>query len=338
MAAATRTSMDVVITLHPGFQPLDVTGPHEVFNAANEVMDELGRSGPRYRLMRAAAEAGPVTGESGLQMVAEHSFADISGSVTRRSPIHTLVIPGGSVAPADDPPDVVAWLATDPPVQRLATVCTGTFIAAAAGLLEGRRVTTHWARAGELAKRHPDLSVDPDPIYINVDHIWTAAGVTAGIDLALALVEQDCGAEVARWVAQYLVVYLHRPGGQSQFSAPVWTRPAEGAPIRNACDIIHAELDADLSVEALADRVNLSSRHFARRFRSEVGEPVAKHVERQRVEAARQILETEDVGLGVVAKRCGFGSAETLRRAFHRRLEISPDAYRRQFSSATTGS
>ncbi len=339
--------MRVVIVLYPGFQPLDVTGPHEVLAAANEVMDGLGRKGPRYELVRAAVSAGPVASESGLQLVAEHSFADVAASASAnsnsnsksaspRAPIHTLLIPGGTGAMADQEA-TVTWLAAGVPAQRVATVCTGTFLAADAGLLHGRRVTTHWARAGELARRHPDLTVDPDPIYIKSDHLWTSAGVTAGIDLALALVEEDCGAEVARLVARYLVVYLRRPGGQSQFGTPVWSEPAIGAPIRDACDIIHAELEGDLSVNALAARVGLSSRHFARRFRSEVGEPVAKHVERLRVEAARQLLETGDLGLEAVATECGFGSAEILRRAFHRRLEISPDAYRRQFVSTAKG-
>ncbi len=319
----------VAFTLYPGFQPLDLTGPHEVFEGANVALDRLGRRGPRYELVIAAETAGAVRSESGMDVVAQRSFDELPKK------IHTLVIPGGSGASAGAQAEALTdWLRGAPSPGRLATVCTGAFIAADADLLDGLRVTTHWRRAGDLALRHETLTVDPDPIYIKQGSVWTSAGVTAGIDLALALVEEDCGAEIARLVAQYLVVYLHRPGGQSQFATPTWSRSAEGAPIRQACDIIHAELNSDLSVEALASRVGLSARHFARCFKSEVGETVARHVERRRVEAARQLLETEHVGLDTVASQCGFGSAETLRRAFHRRLDLSPDAYRRQFASS----
>lgn len=319
----------VAFALYPGFQPLDLTGPFEVFATANHVLDFFERDEPRYELIIAAEAAGPVRAESGMTLYADAAFDAVSG------PLHTLVIPGGMGA-RDDNPSLVEWLRQiAPDAGRVATVCTGTFLAAAAGLCDGRRVTTHWMWAGALAESYPDTTVDPDPIYINDGTLWTSAGVTSGIDLALALVEEDCGAEVARNVARLLVVYLHRPGGQSQFAAPVWSKPAEGEPIRDACDIMHAELDGDLSVDALAARVGMSSRHFSRCFRSEIGETVARHVERLRVEAARQILEKETVGMDVVARRCGFGTAETLRRAFHRRLATSPDAYRRQFRSAS---
>lgn len=320
----------IVFTTFPGIQPLDLTGPHEVFATASRVVEGLGRNEPGYELVIAATASGPVVAESGMAIYAPHALSDIS------EPIHTLVIPGGDGAVDASHPELVAWLGQHAAgAQRVATICTGTFLAAAAGLCDHKRVTTHWSRAGELAQQYPNITVDPDPIYIFDDGLWTSAGVTAGIDLALALVEHDLGPEVARIVARYLVVYLHRPGGQSQFAAPVWSKSAEAAPIRLACEIIHDELAGDLSVDALAERVGLSSRHFTRRFRSEIGEPVGRHIERLRVEAARQILETDSVGLEAVAARCGFGTTETLRRAFHRRLEISPDAYRRQFSSSS---
>ena len=325
------TDRRVVFTLYPDLQPLDLTGPFEVFATANHILDHLQRDDPRYELVLAAQEAGPVRSESGMTLHADVAFADIASD----TPIHTIVIPGGLGA-RDVEDAFVDWLRdVAPAAQRIATVCTGTFPAAAAGLCDGRRVTTHWMWAGSLAEQYPDTTVDPDPIYIDDDNLWTSAGVTSGIDLALALVEHDCGAEVARHIARMLVVYLHRPGGQSQFAAPVWSKPAEGAPIKDACDIIHNELDGDLSVDALAARVGMSSRHFSRCFRSEVGETVARHVERLRVEAARQILERESVGMDAVALRCGFGTSETLRRAFHRRLDISPDAYRRQSRSTS---
>lgn len=322
----------VVIPLFAGMQPVDMVGPHEVLAGANEAMDRLGRQGRRYRLITAALAAGPVKAESGLVLCADVALADVKA--TARNPVHTLLIPGGDGV-HERPLELIDHIARlGSKAERVATVCSGAFLAAAAGLCDGRRVTTHWSVAGQLADMHPNLTVDPDPIYIHDGPLWTSAGVTSGIDLALALVEHDCGSEIARIVARYMVVYLQRPGGQSQFAAPVWSKAAEGAPIRQACDIIHAELSGDLSVDTLASRVGLSPRHFTRKFRSEIGEPVGKHVERLRVEAARQVLETEQVGLDAVAKRCGFGSAETLRRAFHRRLGCSPNDYRRQFATA----
>lgn len=319
----------VVTTLFPGVQSLDAVGPFEVLHAANRVLDAQKLPAPRYKLVLAAVESGPVRSESGLGMVADRALRNVRG------PIDTLLIPGGDGA-QEDHPELVTWIAKNSGrAERIATVCTGTFLAAKAGLLNDKTVTTHWSRAGQLATEHPSAVVDPDPIYIQDGKVWSSAGVTSGIDLALALVETDCGPHVARVVARYLVVYLHRPGGQSQFAAPVWSKAAEGQPIKTACEIIHRELDGDLSATALAARVGLSPRHFTRRFRAEIGEPVGRHVERFRVEAARQILETESVGLDDVARRCGFGTAETLRRSFHRRLSISPAAYRRQFSSAS---
>ncbi len=319
----------VAIVCFPGIQPLDVAGPHEVLAGANQANDHLNGTGPIYDIELLAAEPGPVSGESGLTIVAPNGLP-----TDRRW--DTILVPGGEgsrpargAASPDDP--LVRWLAEHGPLaRRVATVCTGTFLAAAAGLCQGRRVTTHWNNAAELAAAHPECTVDPDPIYVRDGDLWTSAGVTAGIDLALALVEQDCGSAVAQLVARHLVVYLRRPGGQSQFASAVWAEPTELAPIRAACDAIHHSPADDLSVDALAHRVGLSARHLTRLFQAELGEPPARYVERVRVEAARTILERESVCLDQVAERCGFGTAETLRRAFHRRLGISPAAYRRQ--------
>lgn len=325
----------IAFLLLDDLQPLDLVGPHEVFVGANDAADHLGRSGVRYDVELVAPTLEPVVSESGLAMMPTTTLADMANLAAGE--IGTIVVPGGRGARSADAA-MIEWLRRHGPrAQRVATICTGAFVAAAAGLCDGRRVTTHWAFAGELASCFPDLSVDPDPIYIEDSaldapfQLWTSAGVTSGIDLSLAIVERDLGAEVARLVARHLVVYLHRPGGQSQFAAPVWADATEVAPIKQACEIIHRELDGDLSAHRLAADVGLSTRHFTRRFRTEIGEPVGRHVERLRVEAARQILETEHVGLDAVARRCGFGTAETLRRAFHRRLQISPDAYRRSF-------
>lgn len=314
----------VAIVCYDGIQPLDVVGPHEVLAGANQAMDHLGHDQPRYDVELVAVEPGPIRGESGLTVTAEHPLrAD--------RPYDTIIVPGGSTSRHQ--PELVEWLAAaGPRARRVTSVCTGTFLLASAGLCRQRTVTTHWAYAAELSTAHPELRVDPDPIYLRDGNLWTSAGVTAGIDLTLALVEDDCGTAVAQLVARHLVVYLRRPGRQSQFSSAVWAEPTEVAPIRAACDLVHRSPGSDLDVETLARHVGLSPRHFTRLFRSEIGEPPGRYVERVRVEAARSILEREPVGLDQVASRCGFGTAETLRRAFHRRLGISPAAYRRQSS------
>ncbi|MGH9018296.1 MAG: GlxA family transcriptional regulator, partial [Acidimicrobiales bacterium] len=215
--------------------------------------------------------------------------------------------------------------------RRLATVCTGAFLAAEAGLLDGRRVTTHWAFADQLAADFPSLEVDADPIYIRDGKFWTSAGVTAGIDLALALVQEDLGVEIAQTVARWLVMFLHRPGGQTQFASPVWVPRAERSTVRAVQSLFEAAPGGDHRLPALAAAAAMSVRHFARVFTAEVGETPGRFVERVRLEAARNDLETTDDTLDVVAARCGFGTAETLRRAFQRRLTVSPDAYRRRF-------
>jgi transcriptional regulator GlxA family with amidase domain len=230
---------------------------------------------------------------------------------------------------------LVSWIAeTAPRCRRVATVCSGAFLAAAAGLLDGRRVTTHWARADQLAAEFPALVVDPDPIYVHDGRVWTSAGVTAGIDLSLALVEDDLGSEVARTVARWLVMFLHRPGGQTQFASPVWVPRAERSSVRSVQELVESTPGADHRLTVLASRAAMSVRHFTRVFTDEVGETPGRFVERVRVEAARTELETTDDTLDVVAARCGLGTAETLRRVFHRRLGVTPDAYRRRFRVA----
>jgi transcriptional regulator GlxA family with amidase domain len=194
-------------------------------------------------------------------------------------------------------------------------------------------VTTHWARAEQLAEAHPLAEVDPEPIYVRDGDLWTSAGVTAGIDLALALVEVDHGPELAQTIARWLVMFLRRPGGQSQFAVPVWADAAPAGPVRRAQDLVHAEPGADWTVTTLADRVGMSPRHFSRSFTDQVGEPPGHYVTTVRVEAARRLLEQEpDTTTAVVARRCGFGTAETLRRAFLRRLGVPPEQYRRRFT------
>lgn len=211
------------------------------------------------------------------------------------------------------------------------SICSGAFVAAAAGLLADKRVTTHWARGPALARRHPELDVDIDPIYVRDGDVWTSAGVTAGIDLALAVVEHDHGSVVAQTVARWLVMFLRRPGGQTQFATPVWSDRATLDPIRRAQDLIDAEPADDHRVGRLASRVGLSERHFARLFSAEVGLSPAQYVIAVRVEAARAALESTRDTVGTIARRCGFGTAESMRRTFAQRLGVSPDQYRRRF-------
>ena len=332
MTARASTDRTVAIVVFDGVQPLDVVGPHEVFAGANAVLDAEARHDPRYRLVVAAASPGPVASESGLQLVAGATLRSLA-----RRPVDTLLLPGGTGvrAAAADPSVVDPIVRLAAAARRTVTVCSGTFLAGAAGLLDGRRCTTHWARADALADEHPEALVDPDPIFVRDGDLWSSAGVTAGIDLALALVEDDLGVEVAQTVARWLVVFLRRPGGQSQFAVPTWTRPAEREPIRAAQALVHAGPGADLSVGALAAQVGLSARHFTRLFHQQVGVAPGRYVERVRVEAARRLLETERVGVPAVAARCGFGTAETMRRSFVRQLGVNPDQYRRRFTVAS---
>jgi transcriptional regulator GlxA family with amidase domain len=214
----------------------------------------------------------------------------------------------------------------------VSSVCTGAFLLAAAGLLDGRRATTHWAWCGELARQHPGVEVDPRPIFVRDDELWTSAGVTAGIDLALAMVEDDLGPDVARQVARWLVVFVQRPGGQAQFSAHLESVPATRAPLRELQSWIAGHLDEDLRVETLASRAAMSTRNFARAFRRETGTTPAAYVEAIRVEAARQRLERSPEPVEQVAARTGFGTPETMRRAFARRVGIPPAEYRARFT------
>jgi transcriptional regulator GlxA family with amidase domain len=249
--------------------------------------------------------------------------------------IDTVVLPGGNgVDAARSNPELVAWIkAVAANARRVATVCTGAFLAAEAGLLDGCRVTTHWAFAARLARQFPAIDVDADPIFLrSSETIWTAAGVTAGIDLALSLVEDDHGTEIAQTVARWLVLYLRRPGGQTQFAAPVWMPRAKRTPIREVQCAIEAQPGAAHSIGELARRAAMSPRHFTRVFTDEVGEAPGHYVERIRTEAARRQLEETEDTVVAIAGRCGFGTAETMRRNFIRRVGISPDQYRKAFA------
>jgi len=314
----------VLVIAFPGVQPLDAVGPIEVFSGASRVAKALGRDAD-YRVSLASTEGGTVWSDSGVGL-STIPLPDPTG-------IDTLVLAGGNGhRAAREDAALMAWIREAAPrCRRVATVCTGTFLGAEAGLLDGRRVTTHWANAERLAKEFPRLSVDADPIYIHDGKYWTSAGVTAGIDLSLALVHDDLGVDVAQTVARWLVMFLHRPGGQTQFASPVWVRRAERSTVRAVQALVESAPGGDHRVPAMAAAAAMSVRHFTRIFNAEVGETPGKFVERVRVEAARIELETTNDTLDLIAARCGFGTAESLRRVTQRRLGVAPDAYRRRF-------
>ena len=326
-AQRTDVVVDVVFVVFDQVQTLDLTGPHDAFDGANRVLDDLDRTTPRYRLTVASIDGGTVRTESGLR-IETTPLADVPQR------IHTLAIPGGvgTRITSNDTASIDAVRDLAARADRVITICSGAFIAAAAGLLDERRVTTHWARADALARRFESVHVDPEPIYIHDGDVWTSAGVTAGIDLALAIVEYDHDAEIAQTVARWLVMFLRRPGGQTQFAAPVWSDRAELEPVRCAQDLIDAAPGDDHRVGLLARHVGMSERHFARRFTEQVGISPAQYVAAVRLEAARRELETTTDTVETIAGRCGFGTGETMRRTFSRRLGASPDQYRRRFS------
>ena len=316
----------VLIVGFPGLQPLDVVGPFDVFAGASLGLSAEGKE--PYQPFVASIDGQPVSAETGL------TFATVELPEPSES-IDTLVLPGGyGVHAARQDARIIDWIvAAAPRARRVVTVCTGAFLAAQAGLLDGCRATTHWAFADQLAREFPAVEVDPDPIFVRSSaSVWTAAGVCAGIDLALALVEEDHGTELAQTVARYLVLHLRRPGGQTQFAAPVWVARAKRAPIRAVQDAIESEPGGAHSICDLASRAAMSPRHFTRVFTDEVGEAPGAYVERVRTEAARRQLEQTEDTVATIAARCGFGTAETMRRNFIRRIGVSPDHYRRSMA------
>jgi transcriptional regulator GlxA family with amidase domain len=248
--------------------------------------------------------------------------------------IDTIVVPGGPAA--DEPADLVAWLVRQAPrVRRICAVCTGAFLLAAAGLLAGRRATTHWHAASLLQVRYPEIKVEADPIFINDGDIWTSAGVTAGIDMALALIEEDHGHRLAMTVARNLVMFIKRPGGQSQFSTPLMTQSATDDTFADLHAWMADHLHTDLTVDCLAARARMAPRTFARIYVAKLGRTPAKTVEAMRLEAACRVLEETDHPIKQVAHMCGFGREQNMRRAFLRQFGISPIEYRARFSAHT---
>jgi len=319
----------VVIVVFPRVQSLDVCGPLEVFAGATQWAAAVGRSDPGYRVTTAAPMGNAVRTSSGLRLVPDADLRAVRG------PLDTLLMAGGEGARAATPDAAlvrqVRRLARQS--RRVASVCTGAFVLAEAGLLDGRRATTHWASCAALAQRYPRVAVDPDPIFVRDGNVFTSAGVTAGIDLALAMVEDDLGREAALTVARWLVLFLRRPGNQAQFSAQLAAMTAQRHSLRDLQRWIADNPGCDLRVDVLAARAAMSPRHFARAFRDEVGVTPARYVERVRLEAARWRLEESDEPIAAIAEACGFGTDETMRRSFLRALGTFPSEYRRRFRS-----
>jgi transcriptional regulator GlxA family with amidase domain len=320
-------SRRIVFVAYPGIIALDLVGPHEVFTAAAEVARRTGRDADAYCVEIAAPHAGAVRTTRGPLLVADRALSSVRGA------IDTVVMVGGEGArvAATDADFVAGVRRIARRARRVTSVCTGAYVLAAAGLLAGRRATTHWAWCEDFAREHPDVTVDPDPIFVRDGNVWTSAGVTAGMDLALALVDDDLGRDVALTTARQLVLFVQRPGGQSQFSAQLGAQLATREPMRDLQQWIIDHPGDDHSVERLAARVAMSPRHFARVFRDEVGSTPAAYVEQVRVEVARRLLESTDCAIDEISRTAGFGTAETTRRAFARRVGTSPSEYRDRF-------
>ncbi|WP_030622085.1 GlxA family transcriptional regulator [Streptomyces sclerotialus] len=322
----------IVIVLFDGVDLLDVTGPPEVFSLARRETDEAAG----YDVVLAAETMGPVTTAAGVRILPDTTFEVLSAKS-----IDTLVVPGSvevdgdrCVRPLVDPA-VVSWVKRlAGRTRRVTSVCVGAHILAAAGLLDGKRATTHWSTAQQLATDHPAVEVDADPIFIREGDVWTGAGISACLDLSLALIADDLGEAIALRVAQQLVMYLKRPSGQSQFSAPL----QQVATTRRIEDLRHhimRHIGEPLTVADLAACAHVSDRQLTRVFKTELGMTPHAYIESVRVEMARHQLESTDATLERVASACGFGTVDTLVRAFRRRLDTTPTEYRRRFRTST---
>ncbi len=317
----------VAILVYPGVTLLDAAGPAQVFSEAGHV---IGRGASPYKVILASRGGGPVASDTGI------GLESCSLRQAAAAPIDTLLVAGGlGVFDAAADKRITAWLRIQGPrARRIGSTCMGAFLAAAAGWLEGRRAVTHWRWCDRLQAQCPQARIERDPIFLRDGHVWSSAGVTAGIDLALAMVEADHGHGAALAVARRLVVYLKRPGGQAQFSAAL---AAQSADETGRFDRLHGwiadHLRADLRVERLAERAGMSPRNFARVYAARVGRTPAETVESMRVEAARRRLEEGRTAVKTIAGGCGFGDDERMRRAFLRHLGVAPQDYRSRFAA-----
>lgn len=315
----------------PEVQVLDVMGPLEVFaRTARWLRDHRQWKVPAYEVEIIGLKRGAFLTSSGLRLHADHGIASVGAG------IDTLMVAGGvGVAQYRHHKTLLGWLRDQAGmVRRLASICTGAFLLAEAGLLQGCRATTHWNHCEDFARDFPEIELEPDTIFVQQGSIYTSGGVTAGMDLALALVEEDFGRDVALAVARELVMFLKRPGGQAQFSAQLSVQLAEHEPLRDLQAYIQEHPKEDLSVERLARRVGMSPRNFARRFTEEVGQTPARFVAAVRVETARRLLEETSEPLEAVCAQSGLGTPESMRRAFLRTLGVPPGRYRERFTRA----
>jgi transcriptional regulator GlxA family with amidase domain len=331
LRGATRGTRTVVIIAFAQCQALDVSGPHEVF--ASRALPGAGGTGRSpYRILVASPLGGDVETMSGL------TFAKTVPLHHLRGILDTVLVVGGTqnaIEYAMRHTNLVAWLRSAAgSVRRLGSVCTGAFLLAEAGLLDGRRATTHWESCARLATRYPKITVEPDAIFVADRPIYTSAGVSASIDLSLALVEEDLGQSAALAIARELVLFLRRPGGQSQFSAGLRAQAGASHRLRDLVSWMVEHPNSDLSVAALARRVRMSERHFARVFKSGTGKTPSRFAAAVRVERAKTFLEESDWPLARVAERSGFGSVDGLQREVRRFLGITPHQYRERFSRA----
>ncbi len=320
-----NTPRRVVFLTYPHFDLLDFAGPWEVFHVANLVRQP---GPPAYSLEVVSGLGGPsVDAHGGPTLLAKSTAEKCKG------PIDTLVVPAAAPFMGETVDEEILR-----PIRRLskrsrrvASVCAGAFLLAHAGLLDGKRATTHWRECDRLARLFPEIEVEPDVIFVQDGPVFTSAGVTAGLDLALALVEADLGRKMSLEVARNLVMFVRRPGGQTQFSATLESQVIERDVLRDLMAWVADHLEADNSVEALAVRANMSPRNFSRVFRRETGRTPARFVERLRVDAARRLLEESNKSLEEIAASCGFGGVSTMRRSFAKLLQVAPSSYRERF-------
>lgn len=321
-----------IVIVAPSFTSLlDVAGPLEVFAKAASLLDFTSQAAESYQLHVIAAEGGKVVNTStGLPIVCEGNLKSID------YPIDTLLIAGMPGAPEEMVSKAtLQWLRKhEPKIRRVGSVCAGAFILAEAGLLKGKRATTHWMACGKMAQRYPDIRVEKDPIFVKDGHIYTSAGISSGMDLALALVEEDYGRDLALMVARQLVLYLKRPGNQSQYSAVLSFQKVNYQPIRELQDWLISHLNEEITVESMARRISMSPRNFARVFHREAGITPAKFIEKLRVETARRRLEETRLSLEEISQECGLRSPDTLRRLFLRHFKTNPGDYRRSFQTS----
>jgi transcriptional regulator GlxA family with amidase domain len=319
----------IVFVAAPGTEILDLVGPLQVFARAAEMFGKENPGSPpiySIEVVTTSRQRSFVT-NCGLRIIAHKTFREVRGK------IDTLLVAGGSAIENDEIKiELVRWLRKiSGKIRRIGSVCTGAMLLARAGLLDGRRATTHWNWCHVLIKRAPRAEIDPNPIFIRDENVYTSAGVTAGMDLALALVEEDYGSRLALQVARNLVLYLRRPGGQSQFSAALSLQLTDRKPLRELESWVLDNLSKPLTVPVLAHRVAMSPRNFARVFTKEMKTTPAKFVERLRVEAARRRLEESQNSMETIAGECGFGNVNSMRNVFQRALKIAPGQYRRHF-------